>query len=162
MQAFAETDLCVPITFSYTHVIKKALFWGSNFGEILMDSHILRSPEYENHTFSGCCVCVCVQDCKGPEVRRQMRDHFPNRLCRQVRGDFSNGPSRAKRKGRSIMQRVSPGRQNKNEVFKPMEKRIIMYWAQATANVSMPMKCIFQFSLKDYKQKSNFVCCCCH
>ena len=40
---------------------EKALFLGQIFVmEILMDLHILRSSEYENHIFSGWSVYVCV------------------------------------------------------------------------------------------------------
>ena len=45
-----------------THVmVEKELFLGQIFElEILMDSHVLRSPESENHIFSKWSVCVCV------------------------------------------------------------------------------------------------------
>ena len=45
----------------YFIIVEKILFWGQTFElEILMSLHVLRSPEYENHIFSGWCVCICV------------------------------------------------------------------------------------------------------
>ena len=50
-------------TFSYLKV-EKVLFLGQIFEmEILMDLHVLRSPESENLIFSKWSVCVCVCDC---------------------------------------------------------------------------------------------------
>ena len=49
------------ITFYYPYKVEKALFWGQIFGmEILMDLHVLRASESENHIFSGSSVCMCV------------------------------------------------------------------------------------------------------
>ena len=82
-----------------------------------------------------------------PGPSQQMRDGFSNRQGRQMRGDFSNGPAQERRffeqggpakekrvfqqpgqatkKGRLIL-RVSPGRRNKDKVFKPADKSFIM------------------------------------
>ena len=47
-------------TFSYLSV-EKLLYLGQIFEmEILMDLHVLRSPESENHIFSKWSVCLCV------------------------------------------------------------------------------------------------------
>ena len=47
-------------TFSYL-LTEKVLFWGQiSEMEILMELHVLRSPESENHIFSVWCVCMCV------------------------------------------------------------------------------------------------------
>ena len=55
----------VQVLLSLNHVIvEKALFWGQIFEmEILMDLHVLRTPESENHIFSVWSVCVCVGMC---------------------------------------------------------------------------------------------------
>ena len=40
-------------TFSYTWIVNKVLFLGQIFEmEILIDWHVLRYPEFENHTFN--------------------------------------------------------------------------------------------------------------
>ena len=49
------------ISFSYPYKVKKVMFWSRIFEmEILMDLHVLRSPESENHIFSKWSVCICV------------------------------------------------------------------------------------------------------
>ena len=74
-----------------------------------------------------------------------------NSICQRVK-------PKIKKKGRRIKLLVSPGRQNKDEVFKLAEKRLIMYWTQAITNVNVPMKYVLEFLLQDYKQKStNFL-----
>ena len=41
--------------------VGKVLFWGQIFKiSILMDFHVLRFPEFENHNFKGSCLSVCV------------------------------------------------------------------------------------------------------
>ena len=82
-------------------------------------------------------------------------------------GDFYNGPGRQKRnaffnyraglqrKRRRIVLRVSPGRRKKDEVFKPVDKSLILNLIYLIINVNVPMKCVFQFSLQDKKQKST-------
>ena len=55
------------VTFSYLYV-EKVLFLSQIFEvEILMDLHVLRSPESENHIFSKwsvyMCLCVCLCVC---------------------------------------------------------------------------------------------------
>ena len=47
--------------FLLLYMADKVLFLGQIFEmEILMDLHVLRSPESENHIFSGWSVSVCV------------------------------------------------------------------------------------------------------
>ena len=42
-------------------MVEQVLFWVQIYEtEILMDLHVLRSPESENHIFRCCSVCVCV------------------------------------------------------------------------------------------------------
>ena len=44
--------------------VEKVMFWGQIFEmEILMDLHVLRSPESEKHIFSVWSVCMCVCLC---------------------------------------------------------------------------------------------------
>ena len=53
------------VTFSLV-MVEKILFWGQIFEmEILMDLHVMRSPESENHFYAfglslSVCVCVCL------------------------------------------------------------------------------------------------------
>ena len=56
------------------------------------------------------------------------------------------------KKGRRIILRVSPGRQNKDEVLKPADKSLIMNIIKSTIIVNVPMKCVFQFSLRVLKK----------
>ena len=87
---------------------------------------------------------------------RKMRDNFPTGPSREKKNKSSNGPCRAdKKEKRRIILRVSPARQNKHEVFKPViyQNSNIPDWG--TTNVNVPMKCVFQSSLDYYKQKSN-------
>ena len=49
------------VIFSYPYMVEKVLHWGQIFEmEILMDLHVLVSPESENHIFSSWSVCVFV------------------------------------------------------------------------------------------------------
>ena len=51
-------------TFFYPYILEKVLFLVQIFEtEILMDLHILRSPESEDHIFSGCAMRVSVCAC---------------------------------------------------------------------------------------------------
>ena len=68
--------------------------------------------------------------------------------------EFSNNRAGLQRKRKTNNMRVSPGKQNKDEVFKPVDKSLMMNLIQPTRNVNLPMKCAFQFSLQDYKQQS--------
>ena len=46
-------------SFYFLLICMKNIGFGSNLGQILVDLHVLRSPESENHVFSVC-LCVCV------------------------------------------------------------------------------------------------------
>ena len=72
---------------------------------------------------------------RGLHPGQQIRDDFYSGLGRQRKGDFpmgQAGPAKEKRvykwlgsatkKGKRITLRVSSGRQNKDEVFKPTDK----------------------------------------
>ena len=53
--------LCTIIFYFLLPMHRRELFWGQFFEmEILMDLHVLRSLEFENYIFRGCCVCVCL------------------------------------------------------------------------------------------------------
>ena len=50
-------------TFSYLYMVEKVLFFSHIFGiKFLMDLHVLRATESENHIFSGWSVCVCLKN----------------------------------------------------------------------------------------------------
>ena len=74
-----------------------------------------------------------------PGPARQMRHDFFNEPGRQRKGDFSNGPGRVGKREMSfsiggpgykkiprIILHVRTGSQNKDEVFKQADKRLIM------------------------------------
>ena len=50
----------IPPLFTFFYLsVEKVLFWGQIFEmEILMDLHVLRSPESENHIFNVWSVCM--------------------------------------------------------------------------------------------------------
>ena len=56
-----KTKMKWDFTFFYPNMVHKLLFWSPIFKiEILIEFHGLKSPESENHIFSGMCVYVCV------------------------------------------------------------------------------------------------------
>ena len=68
MMHILKQRLVFIFTFSYPYIVEKVLFLNQIFKmEILMDLHVLRSPESENHIFSvwsvSLCVCVCACVC---------------------------------------------------------------------------------------------------
>ena len=86
-----------------------------------------------------------------------------------MRGDFSNGPGRAgkremsfptaeqgyqKRKRNNIASQPGKTKQRGSFQTDAADDNLIMNVIQSTINVNVPMKCDFQFSLQDYKQKS--------
>ena len=70
---------------------------------------------------------------------------------RQIKGDFSKGPGRQKRKEYSndgMLLLVSTGGQQKDKVSKPADKSLTMNLIQSTIYVNVLVKCVFLFSLK--------------
>ena len=64
--------------FLLTLVVKKVLFWSQIFEmEILMNLHLLKFSESENHFFSGwslcMCVCVCYQNYSKIDYNRNFK-----------------------------------------------------------------------------------------
>ena len=60
-------------------MVEKVLLLGQIFEmEIIMDLHVLRSPESENHIFSdwSVCKCVCVCVCYKPNSKTNHSRNF--------------------------------------------------------------------------------------
>ena len=63
--------------------IEKVLFSGRFFEiEFSLDLHVLRSPESENHVFSGWSLCVCVCLCVNTITQERKVVECSNLVCR--------------------------------------------------------------------------------
>ena len=52
--------------------MEKVLFWGQIFEmEVLMDLHVLRSPDSENQIFSGWSMFLCVISITQNQIRAE-------------------------------------------------------------------------------------------
>ena len=99
-------------------------------------------------------VCVGLGLTRGPY--QHMRGDFSNRMGQQMSGDFSNGTGRTSRAGKKRNEFFTSRfwlQKNKDEVLKPVDKRLIM-------NLFVGCKCkcaneiCLPVSIKDFKQKS--------
>ena len=97
----------------------------------------------------------------------QMRDGFSSRLehdrwffeqaklgSQKEKWIFFKIASGYKKKGRWIILWVSLGRQNK--VLKLADKSLIANLIKSTINVNVPMKCVFQFSLRILNKNHSY------